>query len=498
MGDGRRIGGEAGLQGGDVREPSGGVVGGEALGQLGLATAVVGEREQVDGDPAGLSFGQRGPQRLEGVPVGVAGEELVAVDEVEERHRLAAKRVDDVAVVHDLVVPAVREGPSARQRQEVRAADQDVEPVVVEAHAQPVADEARGHGVEHLAHPEAAGGGDAHAHLLVVAGAPVRQGLQDGPLAFDALGVAGVAAADELVDKGAVGGQVGEGGAGAQQERVGDRPLEVAVRALHRAVLVRDAGVVARRGHPVVDAQRLVASGQVLLGGLVEVAEGGREAVGAVLARGAAERPERVLQTFGERQEALAAQHDVGVLEARVGEPEVVEPVVEELAGHADAEVGRVGEVREPHPTRLVGLAEDDVLVRAVDRAPRADAPLERAADAGAEGGMASQDLLEDRDRSQARGRLEQRHDLGVEEVAQGIRPTPAAHALLHGGQARVAGKAVAGGGAEGRLGGGNRDGVGATVVHEEPHLAVGHMAAGHAGGPLWRDDPFRTTGRPR
>jgi hypothetical protein len=48
----------------------------------------------------------------------------------------------------------------------------------------------------------------------VVAGAPVRQGLQDGPLALDALGVA---AADELVDEGAVGGQVGEGGAGAQQ-----------------------------------------------------------------------------------------------------------------------------------------------------------------------------------------------------------------------------------------------------------------------------------------
>ena len=332
----------------------------------------------------------------------------------------------------------------------------------------------------------------------MVAGAPVRQGLQDGPLAVDALGVAGVAAADELVDEGTIGGKIGERGAGAQQERVGDRPLEVAVRALHRAVLVGEAGVVAGRRHAVMGAQRLVAAGQVVFGLPVEVAESGREAVGAVLARGAAERPERVLQAFGERHEALPTQHDVGVLEARVGEPEVVEPVIEGLAGHADAEVGRVGKVRERGPARLVDLAEDDVLVGSVDGSPGTDAPLERAADAGAEVGVAAQDLLEDRHRSQAGGRLEQGHDLGLEEVTERIGPTPAALALLHGGQARVAGEAVAGGGAEGRLGGGNRDGVGAAVVHEEPHLAIGHVAAGHAGGPLGRDDPFRTTGRPR
>jgi hypothetical protein len=38
-----------------------------------------------------------------------------------------------------------------------------------------------------------------------------------------------------------------------------------------------------------------------------------------VLARRAAERPERVLEPFGKRGEALAAEDDLGVLEARVG-----------------------------------------------------------------------------------------------------------------------------------------------------------------------------------
>ena len=48
-----------------------------------------------------------------------------------------------------------------------------------------------------------------------------------------------------------------------------------------------------------------------------------------MLARRAAERPEGVLQPFGERDIALAAEHHMGMLEARIGEPEVIEPVIE-------------------------------------------------------------------------------------------------------------------------------------------------------------------------
>ena len=60
----------------------------------------------------------------------------------------------------------------------------------------------------------------------------------------------------------------------------------------------------------------------------------------------------------------------MGMLEARVGQPEVIEPVIERLAGDGDAQVGHVGEIRQPHPARLMDLAEDHLLVRAVQRAP--------------------------------------------------------------------------------------------------------------------------------
>ena len=53
---------------------------------------------------------------------------------------------------------------------------------------------------------------------------------------------------------------------------------------------------------------------------------------------------------------------------------------------------------------------------------PRADAALQGSADAVAEIGMAPDDLLEDRDRAQAGRRLQHRHDLGLEHLAQRIR----------------------------------------------------------------------------
>ena len=112
-------------------------------------------------------------------------------------------------IADDAVVAAVRVGASARQGGKRRAADEDVEPVVVEAHAEPKTDKARGDRVEHLAQPEPSRGGDSHRHVLVVAGAPVRKAPRVGTLALDPLGIAGIGAADDLVDEGSVGGQIG-------------------------------------------------------------------------------------------------------------------------------------------------------------------------------------------------------------------------------------------------------------------------------------------------
>ncbi len=62
---------------------------------------------------------------------------------------------------------------------------------------------------------------------------------------------------------------------GDRQQGLRDGALEMAVRALDGAVLVRHAAVVAAWRHPVVRAQRLLAPGLVFTGLTVEVAEGG-------------------------------------------------------------------------------------------------------------------------------------------------------------------------------------------------------------------------------
>ena len=82
--------------------------------------------------------------------------------------------------------------PSAR-----RSLKQTVQSVVV--HAQPVGDQAQGHGVENAAQqePDAAGGGDQNP--VVVGCAPRRQGPQNGALHLDQLAAPGIGVACSLV-----------------------------------------------------------------------------------------------------------------------------------------------------------------------------------------------------------------------------------------------------------------------------------------------------------
>ena len=248
---------------------------------------------------------------------------------------------------------------------------------------------------------------------------------------------------------------------------------------------MRHPAIVARRRHAIMPAQRVVAAGQVRPGVGVEVAEGSRQAVAAMLGRRATYRPERVLQPLGERDMAFAAQYHMRVLEARPDEPEMVEPVIEDDAGDGDAELGHVGEVRQRHPPGRVHLTEDHLLLLAVKRSPRADAPLERPPYAGVEVGMASAHLLENRDRAQTGGRFEQRHDLGIENVRERIgSPSPARH-RLHRGQPRIAREPIRRRGAEPGLRRRDRDAVTVSKPHIQPHLMIVDVAAGHARLPL-------------
>ena len=83
--------------------------------------------------------------------------------------------------------------------------------------------------------------------------------------------------------------------------------------------------------------QVLVACRQILLGVGAQIAEGGRQAVAEMLLGNAAQRPQGVLQTLGQRHKTLAAEHNMGVFEAGKGQTEVIEAMIEKLADDGDA-----------------------------------------------------------------------------------------------------------------------------------------------------------------
>lgn len=109
------------------------------------------------------------------------------------------------------------------------------------------------------------------------------------------------------------------------------------------------------------------------------------------------------------------------VLEARAGQAEVVQPVVQSDTGHRDAQAAHRGEVRQPQAARLVHLAEHDVAVLAVDGAPRADASLQGAPHAACQAGMPSQHLLQHGHRSNRWRGLQKWNDLGIGDLGQGV-----------------------------------------------------------------------------
>ena len=374
-------------------------------------------------------------------------------------------------------------GPATGQRQDAGAADEALEAIVVDPQLEAMADQARGHGVEHLAQDEAAARGHQHGGLVEVGGAPGRRRAELGPLELNRLAPAGVAAPEQLGEEAAVGVEIGEVARAAQEERLVERPLEMAVVALDRPVLVRDAPVVAARRHAVVGTQRLVAPGQVGRGGGIEVAEGRRQRVRPVLARRPAQGPERVLQAAGQGDEALPAEHDLGMLPARAGEGEVVEAMLERRPGDGDAELAGSGEVGQRLRAGRVRLPEDDLALGPVQRLPASDAALEGAAlPRPIPVGMAPLQLLEDGDRPQARHRLKQRQDLARPDRGQrvGSGRRRAAVGRLLGGQPRVALDPPGGAFAEAGLRGGEGLRVRPSELHVQSHLLVGDPRPRH------------------
>src|ERR1700686_2306154 len=136
--------------------------------QLRLAAAIVGERQQLDCQFARALVAYALVQRLEGSCIGRAREQLIAVDQIVERHRLLAQRVDNVPIINDVTALALRYRPSTPQRHHRSCSKETLEPVIVEVHAQAMANEPRWRCVEDAAQDEADARRDGDDLLLVI------------------------------------------------------------------------------------------------------------------------------------------------------------------------------------------------------------------------------------------------------------------------------------------------------------------------------------------
>src|SRR5262249_40402702 len=177
--------------------------------------------------------------------------------------------------------------------------------------------------------------------------------------------------------------------------------------------------------------------------------------------------------------EALAAKHNMGMLETRECQPEVIEPMCQRDAGNRDAQRARVSEVRQAKTAGLMLLPEDDILFWAGQCPPTSHAPFPRAPDAGADLGVTPPYLFENRNGADAGGRLQERDDLAIPNIGKRVGASPATRRLPLRWQARIILDPVASRGAEASFGGSNGSIVDLSVTHVQPHLVVRDVEAG-------------------
>ena len=169
----------------------------------------------------------------------------------------------------------------------------------------------------------------------------------------------------------------------------------------------------------------------------VEIAERGRQAVAAMLQRGAAQSPESILQPFGQGDIALAAKNEVGMLEPRIGEAEMVEAVIERPACDRHPEMAHLGEIRQPEAAGFMDLPEHDLLYRPMEGAPSPNPTLQGPAHPVAKLRVASQHLFKHGNRAQAGRRLDHWDDLAIPNQRERIRSATSRGALRSDGRRR-------------------------------------------------------------
>ena len=151
---------------------------------------------------------------------------------------------------------------------------------------------------------------------------------------------------------------------------------ETPVSLLDVAVFIRAAGIGLARFKAVVPHQGVIGLGKVLR--MLQLVHRRTQAVGLMGAGHTAQRPQRLLQTAAERLQALR-EADLYRFPVGVGQREVINQVLEQLALDRHAQSGHVGEIRLAQRAGLVLLRKKNLLGGPLQRPPGLDAPLQRA-----------------------------------------------------------------------------------------------------------------------
>jgi hypothetical protein len=290
-------------------------------------------------------------------------EQIVAVSVLGECARLADQRVDDVPVVDG--VPIAAHQPRPRLDTPVRVPDFDA--IGIKPGLDLLADQPTVHRVDVAMNVNQASAVHAARHLQTGRQPRFGQVSQQPQLLGKTVLATGVPRLHHLLQETRVHFAVGELPAAAEKQRLIDGALKVSVRRLGVAVLVRLPRVDPLPRYPVVSQQISITRLEFPSRGMV-VHSGGQR-VAAVPMRHAAQFPEGILQSVRKRLERFRRTHRHR-LPVRVGQHEVVDHVIEWLAGDGDVQGVHVGEVGGREVAGLVDLAEHDGLAGTVSGPP--------------------------------------------------------------------------------------------------------------------------------
>jgi hypothetical protein len=339
-------------------------------------------------------------------PEHAGGKQLLPIAVLGKRSRLAHQPVNDVPVIHPVLVAT----PQTWQLLDQVLRVPHLHPFGIKPRLDHLPNQPAGHRVTVALQVNQAARVHATGLLLTRFQTPRRQGSQPRLFLRQALAPARVEPRAQLVQKPRIRFPAGKIPAAPQHQGLVHGLLETMMPLLDVAVLVGVIRLDLLTDQTVMRQQRLITPRELLP--LRQIVDRRAQTVGAMPQRHAAQLPQRVLQPVAETLEALG-KADGRRLPVRVGQHKVVDQVRERLPLDRHAQRAHVREIRGPQPAGFVDLAEEHFLGWSGQGPPASHLPLQGAQLAiGEATGVAALQLAEDRFGLKSRLLLQQCLDL--------------------------------------------------------------------------------------